>query len=165
MSVRAKELSDRVMAGAAALADFAQSITDAEWQSAVAPDGRAAGVIVHHVAYMYPIEVDVARTLGRGEAVAGVTWDVVAGINAEHAAANAHVDRATTMTLLQANSAAAAEAVRTFSDAALDGAAPLSLNGGAPLTAQFMIEAHCIGHSYHHLEKLRAWKTKQAGSN
>jgi hypothetical protein len=156
VSVRAEQLADRVLSGASALADFAQSLTDAQWHSAILPDGRTAGVIVHHVASMYPIEVELARTLGRGEAITEVTWAAVAGINAAHATANATVDRPTALALLHTNSAAAAAGVRAFGDAELDGAAPLSLNGGAPLTAQFMIEAHCIGHSYHHLEKLRA---------
>ena len=156
MSQRANALADRVLAGAKALADYAQSLTDAQWRTAIAPDGRTAGVLVHHVASMYPVELDLTRVLAKGQAVTDVTWDVVKGINAQHAAANAAISKADALTLLKENSEAAAAAVRTFTDAELDGAAPLSLNNGAPLTAQFFIEAHPVAHSFHHLRNMKA---------
>jgi len=34
---------------------------------------------------MYPLEIQLAQTLAAGQAVTGVTWDVVHGINATHA--------------------------------------------------------------------------------
>ena len=48
-------------------------------------DRRSVGLIVHHVASMYPIEIDVARAIASGKAVTDVTWDVVAELNAKHA--------------------------------------------------------------------------------
>ena len=50
----------------------------------------------------------------------------------------------------------AADAVRNFTDAQLDSAAPLSLNAGAPMTAQFVIEDHALRHAWHHLARIRA---------
>jgi hypothetical protein len=58
--------------------------------------------------------------------------------------------------LLATNSAAAAAAVRALSDDKLDRAAPVSLNSGAPLTCQFILEDHAVRHSYHHLARIRA---------
>src|ERR1043165_3971768 len=85
MSKRSYELARRLELGALALDAFASSLTEAEWQSRVPKDGRKIGVVVHHVASMYPIEIQVAQTVARGEAVEGLTSEVVDTINAEHA--------------------------------------------------------------------------------
>jgi hypothetical protein len=65
--------------------------------------------------------------------------------------------------LLRQNSAAAAAAVRAFSDEQLAQAAPVSLYADAPLTCQFYIEDHALRHSYHHLAKIRAALGAQKG--
>jgi len=77
-------------------------------------------------------------------------------MNAKHAQDQASASKAETLELLRSNSKAAAEAVRGFSDEQLDRAAPFSLNAGAPLTSQFVIEDHALRHSWHHLAKIKA---------
>jgi hypothetical protein len=156
MGRRAQVLAERIEQGAGALAAFAESLSDAEWSTTVPHDGRTVGVIVHHVANMYPIEVQLAQTLASGKAIEGVTWDAVAKINADHAVERGGVAKAEAVQTLRANSKVAADAVRSLSDDELDRAAPVSLNSGAPLTAQFFIEDHALRHSFHHLAKIRA---------
>jgi len=156
MSKRASLLAERIEQGAAGLAAFAQGLNDAEWQVVVPGDGRTVGVTVHHVANMYPIEVQLAQVLASGKPIEGVTWAVVANINAEHARENAAVTKADALEFLRTNSSAAAAAVRAMSDEELDRANKVSLNGDAPLTTQFFIEDHALRHSWHHLAKLRA---------
>ncbi len=155
---RAQLLADRLEEGATRLADFARQLTDEQWNTRL-PErggpGRTVGVVVHHVASMYPIEVDVARTIAAGNAVTKVTWDVVDHINTHHAAEHATVTKAEALDLLQKNSAEAAAAIRGFTDAELDRAAPFSLVQGAPVTAQFVLEDHAVRHSWHHLSRLR----------
>ena len=77
-SRRAALLADRIEQGAAGLAAFAEGISEAEWHLPVSStDHRSVGVIVHHVASMYPIEIDVARAVAAGNAVtmlAGTPW-------------------------------------------------------------------------------------------
>jgi hypothetical protein len=148
-------LADRLEQGARALAAFASTLTEAEWQTAVPKDGRKIGVVVHHVASVYPIEIQLAQTLAAGKAVTGVTWDVIHTMNAGHAAENDAVTKAAALELLQRNSSAAAAAIRALSDAELGTAAPISLYADAPLTCQFMLEDHAVRHSYHHLARLR----------
>lgn len=155
MSKRSNALAERLEQGAAALAKFAESLTDAEWQTRVPKDGRKIGVIVHHVASVYPIEIQLAQTLAAGNPVQGVTWNVVHDMNAGHAKENDAVTKAEALQLLRKNSAEAAAAIRALSDEQLDQAAPLSLNADAPLTCQFMLEDHAVRHSYHHLARLR----------
>ena len=155
MSTRANALAERLEPGARALADFARTLTDAEWNSRVPGDGRKTGVVVHHVASMYPIEIELAQTLAAGQPVVGVTWDVVHGINATHAREHDGVTLEEALELLRRNSAAAAAAIRALDDEALDRAATVSLNADAPLTCQFFLEDHAVRHSYHHLAKIR----------
>ena len=93
MSRRADLLATRLEAGVAQLAELAEGLSEAEWRTTVR-DGRPVGVIVHHVANMYPIEIDVARTVAGGKPVEGVTWEVVADINAKHAVEKANVTKA-----------------------------------------------------------------------
>ena len=153
---RANLLAERLEQGARALAAFAATLTDAQWQTRVPKDGRKVGVTVHHVASMYPIEIQLAQALAAGNPIAGVTWDVVAGINATHAGEFDAVTKDAALELLRVNSMAAAAAIRALSDEELDRAATVSLNSDAPLTCQFFLEDHAVRHSYHHLARLRA---------
>jgi Mycothiol maleylpyruvate isomerase N-terminal domain len=153
---RANALATRLEQGASALATFAGTLNDIEWNTRVPKDGRKIGVVVHHVASVYPIEIQLAQLLAQGNAVTGVTWDVINEMNAKHAQEHDTVAKPETLALLRENSAAAAAAIRALSDEAIDRAAPISLYGDAPLTCQFMLEDHAVRHSFHHLAKLRA---------
>ena len=155
---RAASLADRIEEGAAGMAAFAEGLSEAEWHAPVpesGKDGRTVGVIVHHVASVYPIEIDLARTIATGKAVTEVTWEVVAQLNAKHAQDQAGVTKAAALELLRRNSREAAAAVRAFTDGELDRAAPFSLSFGAPVTAQFVVEDHALRHSWHHLARIR----------
>jgi hypothetical protein len=158
MGRRAESLADRIEEGAAGLAAFAEGLSEAEWRTPMAggKDRRSVGVIVHHVASVYPIEVDLARAIAGGKAVTDVTWEVVADMNAKHAKDQAGVTKAAALDLLRRNSGQAAAAVRAFTDAELDRAAPFSLSFAAPVTAQFVVEDHAVRHSWHHLARIRA---------
>ena len=155
MSNRSNLLAERLEQGAAALGAFASALTDAEWQTRVPGDGRKVGVIVHHVASVYPIEIQLAQVLAGGQPV-GATWDDVHKMNKAHSADNDGVTKEETLALLKTNSAAAAAAVRALSDAELAAGGPIAMYADAPLTCQFMLEDHAVRHSYHHLARLRA---------
>lgn len=155
-SLRAEALADRLQQGANALATFGGALTDAQWHRRTPHDGRKVGVIVHHVASMYPLEIQLAQALAAGRPVEGVTMDHVHAMNATHAREHDRVTRDVALDLLRRNSSAAAAVIRALSDAELDRAAPASLYGDAPVTCQFMLEDHAVRHSYHHLARLRA---------
>lgn len=104
---------------------LASGLTEAEWHSRIPNDGRKVGVVVHHVATMYPLEIQLGQTLAAANPVLGVTWDVA-------------------LELLRKNSSAAAAAIRALSDEELDRAVPVSLNAYAPVTCQFMLEHHAV---------------------
>lgn len=153
---RANALADRLIIGANALANFVKGLSDSEWNKPVVGDGRTIGVVVHHVASVYPIEVELAQTLGKGNPITDVTKEAINKMNAEHAIENNQVERQITLDLLRTNSENAANAVRKFTDEELDNSASISLYFEAPLTAQFFIEDHALRHSFHHLGKIKA---------
>lgn len=156
MSQRSNALAERLEQGAKALATYAEKLSDKEWRTPIGPrDGRTVGVIVHHVASVYPIEIDLAKSLASGKPIAGVTWEAIADMNAKHATEHANAGKQEALDLLKKNSAAAATQVRAFSDAELDRAAKSSLSFDAPVTAQYFIEDHAMRHSYHHLARMR----------
>ena len=153
---RSARLAERLGRGARELADFARTLTDVEWRMTTPGDGRPVGVIVHHVATVYPLEVHMAQMMASGTPIVGVTWATVHEMNAAHAVEHASASKDEALALLAENSAAAADAVRLLSDDELDRAVPVSLYGDAELTCQFMLEDHAVRHSRHHLARLRA---------
>src|ERR1700681_2086097 len=127
-SSRANALATRLEQGASSLAAFASGLNNIDWGARMPKDGRKIGVIVHHVASVYPLEIQLAQTLAEGKPVAGVTWDVVHKMNAGHAKEQDAVTKETVLELLRSNSAAAAAAIRALSDGQLDRANTVSLN-------------------------------------
>lgn len=156
MSKRTTALADRLELGALALANLAASLTTTEWQIRVPQDGRKIGVIVHHVASVYPIEIELAQTIAAGKPIKDVTWETIHEMNAGHAKKFDDVTKAEAMELLRRNSAAAAGSIRELTDDDLDEAVQVSLYADAPVTCQFFLEDHAVRHSYHHLARIRA---------
>ena len=109
--------------------------------------GRADGpdVFVHYSA----ITSEGYKSLQEGDQV---EFEISEGQKGPQAA---NVTKAAALELLRKNCREAAAAVRAFTDAQLDEAAPFGLSFGAPVTAQFVIEDHALRHSWHHLAKLR----------
>jgi len=153
---RTHALADRLEDGARALASFASGLTNAEWETRVPRDGRKIGVIVHHVASVYPLEIQLAQAIAGGKPIEGVTNDDVNAMNAGHAREHDAVTKDAALDLLLRNSMAAAAAIRALDDEDLDQAAQVSLYSDAPLTCQFVLEDHAVRHSYHHLARIRA---------
>ena len=87
MTTRAEQLASRLEQGADALAEFAGRLSEAQWRTTLPGDGRPVGVVVHHVASVYPIELDLARTVASGKPIVGITYeDAIRKMNAQHAA-------------------------------------------------------------------------------
>jgi uncharacterized damage-inducible protein DinB len=158
ISDRSETLAARIEAGAKALASFTATLSEVEWQTPIHRDGRMIGAVVHHVASLYPLEIRLASLLAAGRPISGIPWDSVNTMKRDDAEKSDRVTQQDTLALLAENSAAAAMTIRAFTDEELNRAAPLSLNGNAPLTCQSMLEDldHTVRHSYHHLAQIRA---------
>src|SRR3954449_2146113 len=96
---RSDALAARLESGAAALAAFAKRLSGADWQTRLPKDGRKVGVVVHHVASMYPLEIQLATLLAAGQPITGVTGDAVDAINRDHAEENDNVTKEAALTL------------------------------------------------------------------
>lgn len=156
MSKRSNALAGRLEQGALELEKFANGLTEDQWQTRGPKDTRKVGVVVHHVATVYPLEIQLAQTVAAGKPVSDLTWDTIHQMNARHSSEYDEVTKAETLALLRRNSAAAAGAIRAMDDEDLDRAAPVSFYSEAPLSCQFLLEDHAVRHSYHHLALLRA---------
>ena len=121
MNRRAELLADRIEEGAALLADFVEGLSEAEWRTrASRTDSRSIGVVVHHVASAYPIEIDLARAIASGKAVTDVTPEALNEMNARHAQQQAGVTKAAALELLRRNSREAVAADARSPDDGLD---------------------------------------------
>lgn len=154
INLRAKALANRLMEGAHTLANFTKDLSNKEWETPVIGDGRSIGVVVHHVANVYPLEIELAQVLANGEPITGATVDAINQMNADHAKEFSTVSKNETLEHLKQNSKAAALAVEKFTDEDLDNSSTVSLYANAPLTSQFFIEDHALRHSFHHLAKI-----------
>ena len=156
MSKRTEALAERLEQGAHALATFASTLTDAEWQSQTA-GRRAQG------RRRRPPRGDPCirwrsswRRRWRGDKpIEGVTGTRSTRSTPGHAREYDTVTKAAALEHLRRNSTAAAAAIRALTDEQLDRAATVSLNADAPLTCQFFLEDHAVRHSYHHLAAIR----------
>src|SRR5215212_730934 len=119
MSQRIEALATTLEEGARALAGFAETLTEEEWQTPLPHDGRKVGVVVHHVAVVYPVEILFARSVAAGKPE-GITPDDVNNMNAGHAKQYAAATKQGTLNLLATNSADAAAAIRSLTDDDLD---------------------------------------------
>ena len=155
MTGRTEALAKALEEGASALAAFASNLTEEQWQTSLPHDGRKVGVVVHHVAMVYPLEIMFARSVAAGTPD-GISMEAVNQMNAAHAKECDAITKDEALELLATNSAAAAAAIRTFTDADLDSAAPVPLYGNARLTCQFVLEDHAVRHSVHHLARIHA---------
>lgn len=153
---RAQKLALRIKEGADALLTFANDLSNSEWETPVEGDGRTVGVVVHHVASVYPLEIELAQKLVKGEPITEATMEVVDKMNADHAKEFANISKKDALELLKINSFMASESVKTLTNEELDNSAAVSLNSNAPLTAQFFIEDHALRHSFHHLAKIKS---------
>ena len=163
MSQRTEALANSLEEGARALAAFANTLSEEQWQTPLPHDGRKVGVVVHHVAIVYPLEIQFARSVAAGTPD-GITGDAVNEMNAGHAKKYDAITKEEALELLATNSTAAAAAIRSLKDEELDRVAPVPLYGNALVTCQFILEDHAVRHSYHHLARIKAALTPRAAN-
>jgi uncharacterized damage-inducible protein DinB len=155
MSERTEALAKALEEGARALVAFVNDLSDEQWQTPLPHDGRKVGVVVHHVATVYPLEINFARSVAAGTPD-GITMDAANQMNARHATKFDGITKQDALELLTTNSAAAAAAIRSLTDEELDRSAPVPLYGNARVTCQFILEDHAVRHSLHHLARMKA---------
>ena len=133
-----------------------EKLSDADWKKTTSAEKWPVGVTAHHIASSHQGIGGIMKALADGKSGPSIPMEGLHQMNAKHAHEHGTVSKGDALDLLRRNSKAAADAVRALTDDELDSAATVSLNGDAPLTAQFFIEDHALRHSFHHLAKIRA---------
>ena len=142
---RANALAERLEQGARALEPSPARLSDVQWQTLLLGDGRKVGVVVHHVATMYPLEMQLSQLLAAGSR-SPVSRGTSSTASTPSTRPRTTRSRRRRRSLCSgSNSAAAAAAIRALSDDELDRAVTVSLNDDAPLTCQFFLEDHPSG--------------------
>ena len=166
MNNRSEALAARLESGAIALGAFAATLTEAEWQTRVPKDGRKIGVVVHHVASVYPVEIHLGELARCGSADHRCHLGRCGRDEPRSCQRARRCDKRSRARFARNQQRYGRPSHSALSDDELDRAAPVSLNSDAPLTCQFMLEDHAVRHSYHHLARIRAALIRQqaAGS-
>ena len=152
MSERAKTLAHQLDQANQALIATIEGLSDAQWQAKTPGDGRAVGVVAHHVAASHKSVAGLVGAITHGKAIPALTMDMIHAGNAAHAAQHAHCTKAETLTLLRDNGAAAVATVRGLSDADLDRTATLPMG---TITVTKLVEMVLIGHAADHHGSIR----------
>lgn len=150
-----EQLLAQVEEATAATAAVIKQCSESDWKTALSDeDGRSVGVVCHHIASVYPLVVNGALQMTRGEGAPTFSYDDIHALNHQHAEAQASVDPDAALALLDSNSAAAKEQLGALSDADLQVTAPLPLIGGQAISAQQMVQWFLVNHAHNHLESI-----------
>lgn len=154
MGARAEELASKFDQACREFNTVVEGLSDAEWKTVTGGEKWSVGVVAHHVAGGHAGISGIVHAIGKGQALPGLTMEMIHENNAKHAKEHANTTKAETLTLLRENAAKAASTVRGLSDTELDRSA--TLLGGRTMTAAQAIEGILINHVREHLGNIRA---------
>ena len=155
MSGKAKALAERYKQENAEFLTLIEGLSEDQWNKRCPDETRTVGVVAHHMATNSIIIAEWAKQLGNGQAIEGFNRNLVDRVNAQHAQENIGTGKAETVELENKNTAEAVKIIEGLSDEQLNTAAPHSLFGGNPVSAQQLIENGLIGHLQSHLKSIR----------
>jgi uncharacterized damage-inducible protein DinB len=154
--VRAHTLVEQFEQANREVIETVEQCTEAQWQAICASEGWSVAATAHHIAWAHEPIIAWVVSVASGNGMPPITMDEIDALNREHAEIYARCDKAAVLELLRTNGAAAAAAVRTLSDEALDESTPIELLGGQVLSAEQLITLILIGHPGRHLASIRA---------
>ncbi len=140
----------------AALEREIERCSDEDWRRTCSTEGWSVGVAAHHLAVAHASILELVQAVANGQPAPPITADMLDQYNAQHAIEFANCTRDEVLALHRRGARAAVEAVRGLDDEQLDRTAPMALLGGAPSSAQQLIETGQIGHPKEHLGSIRA---------
>ncbi len=130
-----------------------------QWQQTCPNDGRAAGVVAHHIAASHGVLAHFVTLIAQAQPLPELTPAALDQANAHHAEQFTHVTQAEVLELLRTSGAATVATVSQLTDEQLAQSAYLSLFG-ATMSAQQVIEHILIGHAHSHLANLQVITAK-----
>lgn len=152
MGARATALADQLEQAIAEFAKTVEGCSDATWGATCGAEGWTVAVTAQHVAGQFPLEREFIEAAAEGRDALAYTWDDINGKNDRRAAGATTCTKAEVLALLSDGGPAITAYVRGLSDAQLDSTAPLTLAGGAALSAEALITGgvlieHITGHT------------------
>lgn len=142
MGQRADALAQQVQQTVDELAAMLENEADGQWKATCAGEQWSVGVTAHHVAAGHlGAAIGFIGMVANGQTPPPLTAEDFDQGNAEHARQHANCTREETLALLRENGAKAVAFVRGLTDEQLDRSAPMAFAGGAPLSAQQLIDA------------------------
>jgi len=155
MSKRAAALAGRFVAANDETIAAAEGYSENQWATVCSAEGWSVGTLAHHLAGAHGLVMGLAEGLAGSGQLPPVTWEMIHGMNAQHAQEHGACDQRETVALLRSTGDAVAARIRALGDAGLDRAAPWGLADGASLSAAQLIERHIIEHAQGHLFSIR----------
>lgn len=134
---------------------WVENCSAAGWQQTCPNDGRAAGIVAHHIAASHGVLTHFVTLIAQGQPLPELTAAALDQANAQHAEQFANVAQAEVLELLRTSGAATVATVRQLTDEQLAHSAYLSLFG-TTMSAQQVIEHILIGHARSHFANLQA---------
>jgi hypothetical protein len=131
-----------------------EAVSDEDWTNVCPAETWTVGVTAHHVAYGYPMLIEVQDALVAGES-RPITMQMIDELNADHAKQYADCSKEETVRLLREDGERAARSIRSLPDDALDTRHHLPLLGDEPVPLERFINALFIGHHAAHLPSIR----------
>lgn len=154
-SERAGALAQRFKQANSEVIEAVERIPDGQWQTACEGEGRAVGVVAHHVAVNYAITAQVAQAIVDGQAPA-LTWEMLHQANAEHERQHADCTKAETLEILRRDGEQAAATISGLSDEELGRTATMPFVSDEPITTAQFVDAGVIGHISMHLPDIQS---------
>jgi hypothetical protein len=122
-----------------------EKLSDADWKKTTPAEKWTVAATAHHVASSYEPITRIIKTIAAGQALPHFTRQMLDEMNAQHAKEFAGCTKAETIALHKKGAAAAAAAVRGFSDAELAKTGTV-FTGMPPMSAEEMVKGALLGH-------------------
>jgi hypothetical protein len=132
---------------------FAEGCPDAAWAAVCQGETWSVGVVLDHIAQGYAAFDGWVRGYLEGRPVPA-TRATIEEANARHAVAAAAIPRGETIAALRDNAGRAAATIRGLSDEQLAISHPMEMAGGAPVSAEQLVQV-LLRHSANHLGSCR----------
>jgi hypothetical protein len=125
-----------------------EHMPDEQWGSPCSDTGelRTVGVLAYHVANSHIALLSMAQAAAKGQPMPQVSWEMIHGMNAQQAEANANCTREETIGLLRQNGQTVSGTLRQMTDEQLDRTTMLPLFSDQPITTERLVDVLVIGH-------------------
>ena len=156
MSARARTLAEQFEQVNKEAIAAVEARDDSAWRAVCREEGWPAAFTAWHIGDGHTTIMGLVSGVANGHPLPTLTAAMLDTRNAANLARYAACSRQEALDVLRQNGTAVADAIRGLSDEQLDRTAVIELFGGAPMSAQQLIERVLVGHARQHLASLQA---------